>query len=192
MGFHFCRLGLIFMSLSIGEQALAVDIIALKTRVKAEMQRRKYNGSLEQYATTEWDFTNTPSSGTQLFVEQGQKIITPLNAINNTGLTSPNVGDQIKAMQLLSDKLTEWENNSVTSNINDCNSACSGLCMTTCYNVCTASCGNNCSGTCSGSCAGDCAFGCLYYCGGCGGCGSSCSGCSGSCTGNCTTSSYYH
>ena len=57
----------------------AGEIVALKAKVKAEMLRRSYNGSLTAYGSTSWDFTNTPTVGNTVLAEQGKKIITALS-----------------------------------------------------------------------------------------------------------------
>lgn len=48
------------MALTAGNTITSADIIALKNRVKTEMARRKYTGSLASYAT---DFTHSAAQG---------------------------------------------------------------------------------------------------------------------------------
>lgn len=48
------------MALTAGNPITSADIIALKNRVKAEMARRKYTGSLASYAT---DFSVSAAVG---------------------------------------------------------------------------------------------------------------------------------
>ena len=53
----------------------ATDFILLKNRVKAEMTKRSYHGSLSAYAGTAYDFTTTPTADNLISAEQGQKVI---------------------------------------------------------------------------------------------------------------------
>ena len=57
------------MALTQGSQITASDINALKARVKAEMNRRKYDGSLTGYAGTSYDFTTVPAAGVKASAE---------------------------------------------------------------------------------------------------------------------------
>lgn len=57
------------MALTTGSKMTASDINALKARVKAEMLRRKYTGSLTGYAGSSYDYTNTPASGVKIAAE---------------------------------------------------------------------------------------------------------------------------
>src|SRR5574344_2197460 len=51
------------------------EFIALKAQIKAEMLRRNSYGSLAAYGGSDYDFTNTPTSGNPIYTEQGQKIV---------------------------------------------------------------------------------------------------------------------
>ena len=51
----------------------AQQLNAIKARVKAEMLRRCGYGSLYSYGAASYDFTVTPSAGTKVLTEQGQK-----------------------------------------------------------------------------------------------------------------------
>lgn len=60
------------------------EIISIKARVKAECQRRQYNGSVSSYAGTAYDFTTVPTKNEKILADHYDKISIPLNAINNT------------------------------------------------------------------------------------------------------------
>lgn len=157
------------MALSVGNRYLASEFIDLKARVKAEMQRRKYKGSLVTYASSSYDYTVVPTQNGAVLPEHVNKIAIPLNAINTTGVEEVASGDIIKAIDALDDFLTKAEKYSITSKTTDCKSTCTGLCVTGCGSGCTG-----CSGSCSGSCSG------------CSGCGGSCAnGCGGVCSKDC-------
>ena len=81
------------MALTVNNKYLASDFIALKARVKAECARRKYTGSVETYASSKYDYTVTPTDGGLVLPEHVNKLITPLNAIASTGLTTKKTGD---------------------------------------------------------------------------------------------------
>lgn len=179
------------MALDAKNQMLAADFIALKARVKAEMQRRKYTGSISVYAGDEWDFTVQPEAGGKILPEHFNKIVEPINAISPTGLEAVKSGDQAMSIKLAEQKLYEYERHALNG-ANDCASSCTGLCTTSCgsscggncYAVCENSCNYDCYGTCSSTCADDCTGSCK------GTCSSTCSGtckntCKTTCTGTC-------
>lgn len=205
------------MALSVGNRYLASEFIALKARVKAEMQRRKYKGSLVTYASSSYDYSATPTAGNRVFPEYVNKIVEPLNAINDTGVDIVTSGDVIKALDKANAFLTTAESYSLTGKTTDCKASCTGLCITTCgtscsgcSGSCTGGCGGSCSGcsgcsdTCKTTCAKDnCDSGCWAQCssncwgtscknycdGGCKDtCKGGCSGCSNTCTGKCASS----
>ena len=168
------------MSLSAKEQCLAQEMIDLKARVKAEMQRRKGNGSLVAYAGTDYDYTVDPAAGGQMLTEHVNKIVVPMNAITASGMTEQAVGDQAMAMDVIDAKLTVYVAEPAQKNAtSSCSGACSGLCVSNCYSSCGGSCSVGCGscGGCSGGCTGDCNETCSNQCGS--------DGCSGNCGSNC-------
>ena len=168
------------MSLSAKEQCLAQEMIDLKSRVKAEMQRRKGNGSLVAYAGTDYDYTVDPAAGVQMLTEHVNKIVVPMNAITASGMTEQAVGDQAMAMDGIDAKLTVYVAEPAQKNgTSSCSGACSGLCVSSCYSSCGGSCSVGCGscGDCSGGCTGDCKETCSNQCGS--------DGCSGNCGSNC-------
>lgn len=197
------------MSLSAKEQCLAQEMIDLKARVKAEMNRRNRNGSLVAYAGTDYDYTVDPAAGGQMLIEHVNKIVVPMNAITASGMEEQVVGDQAMAMDGIDAKLTVYEVEPMRNNAtSSCSGACSGLCVGECYNNCSgcgSSCSYNCStncgvdgcSNCTGSCKGDCYDTCTGGCKGtcnteCTNCGTQCSNscvntCRGECLGGCGT-----
>ena len=168
------------MSLSAKEQCLAQEMIDLKARVKAEMQRRNGNGSLVAYAGTDYDYTVDPTAGGQMLTEHVNKIVVPMNAITASGMTEQAVGDQAMAMDGIDAKLTVYVAEPAQKNAtSSCSGACSGLCVSSCYSNCGGSCSVGCGscGGCSGGCTGDCNETCSNQCGS--------DGCSGNCGNNC-------
>lgn len=187
-----------------GIQYSSSDFIALKAKVKEEMLRRKYTGSLEEYGGENYDFTIVPQTGTQILADQANKIITPINAVDDSGFSIRQVGDPAKAMNVLDAKITAYAAAPLEGENHYCKESCSGLCSTacgdscggecsdTCGGECATECGDECTGTCKKSCTGDCtgycggacAFGCGGDCTG-QGCMGTCQSCTGSCTGSC-------
>lgn len=190
------------MSLSAKEQCLAQEMIDLKARVKAEMNRRCRNGSLTDYAGTAYDYTVAPEAGGQMFTEHVNKIVVPMNAITASGMEEQVVGNQAMAMDGIDAKLTVYEVEPMQKNgTSSCSGACSGLCVGGCYNNCSgcgsscggcggcsAECKNDCNTTCSGNCGGSSCGGGCGPCTGClGACGAdACTGCTASCRVDCT------
>lgn len=173
------------MPLSAGEQITYSDFINLKNRVKEEMKRRKYTGSLTAYAGSAYDYTTTPARGVSIAAEHQEKIVTPMRAINSTKLdsiTTASSGNAVVSISNLDTILDGFESRSLAPGSSDCGVACSGLCHTGCGNTCSG-----CSGYCEDNCANSCYIDCSSSCsGGCSGlCQGSCKTCSENCNGNC-------
>ena len=178
------------MALSEGNVILASDFIAIKARVKAECARRKYNGSVEAYAGSSYDYTIIPQDGKVPLPEHFNKIIVPMNAMVNTGRSKTQNGYVVRAMNDIDTALTKLEGIAETAKNGGCKSSCTGLCQGTCASGCTSctgSCTNACTSctggctSCSGNCSTSCAFdGCSN------GCDDSCAfNCSETCANNC-------
>lgn len=177
------------MAFTVGNPILASELISIKARVKAEMLRRDKVGSLTAYGGAAYDYTVTPVAGNPILPEHFNKIITPMNAMVNTGLSTVNSGDPVPALDGLVAQLTAAEGYSLTSKSTNCKSSCSGLCVGTCKTACGTGCSSGCTGTCSGGCNDACADGCTQACGGSCSyeCGTSCTkGCANTCNGNCS------
>ena len=63
----------------------AAEMNTLKAKVKTEMQRRAYNGSMTGFASASYDFSTTPASGTKVTADQGKKVVEPLLNIKDHG-----------------------------------------------------------------------------------------------------------
>jgi len=182
------------MALSTGEKITASDYINLKNRVKEEMKRRKYIGSLTAYAGSSYDYTIVPASGVSIAAEHQAKIVTPMRAVNGTtvGTTAASRGNAAVSISNLDTILTKFESKALTPGSTDCASSCSGLCHTECGNTCkgcSGTCEGSCKDTCTGSCTGDCTGDCSGTCTGCSGsCSGGCTSCSGTCSGGCSGS----
>lgn len=191
------------MSFAVNNPILASDFINLKARVKAECARRCYNGSVAQYATSAYDYTVQPTSGNVPLPQHLNKIIVPLNAIRNTGISETRTGYLVRTYETAQTILSELEAIEQDASNSGCSASCTGLCQGTCTETCTSgcttsckgSCRNSCSGGCGTICEGTCESGCLEECGtqcaeGCqSGCAYECvggcmSGCKGTCKGS--------
>ena len=167
----------------------AKEFNEMKKRIKAEVARRNNNGDISQYAGRDYDYTSNPAKNGEIKLEHVNKIITPLNAINNN-LTEKQKGDTYIDPNVLDAKISIYESKEMTSSNTGCNASCTGLCSAGCSGTCTGcsgGCEGTCTGTCSGGCSGGCSgcgSGCSGGCSGCGsGCSGGCSGCSGGCSG---------
>lgn len=170
----------------------------LKAKVKAECLRRKYTGSVENYGSSTYDFSNNPTVGGVIKREYYDKNATPLNAINNTLIPKANItnaenialNDEIYNMDY---QVSAWmTTDKVNDKHTDCANSCTGLCLS-CTGSCTSGCSNTCRANCANDCTGTCGDGCTNSCRGCGsGCSGSCYGdCDGSCKGSCTVTCGY-
>lgn len=170
----------------------------LKAKVKAECLRRKYTGSVENYGSSTYDFSNNPTIGGVIKREYYDKNATPLNAINNNLVPKANItntedvalNNEIYNMDY---QVSAWM---ITDKVNDkhtdCANSCTGLCLS-CTGSCTSGCSNTCRANCANDCTGVCGDGCTNSCRGCGsGCSGSCYGdCDGGCKGTCTVTCGY-
>lgn len=202
------------MSVTKGGPIAAADFNDLKALVKAEIQRRgksegtskNYSvGSMANYATSTYDYSETPAAGVIIREEHIQKITQPLDAVRGT-TTSIAKGDIITAADMKNASsalatLKAISERASSTSASGCSGACSGLCYSGCYTGCSScsgcsgcgSCDNTCFGVCQNSCNNDCFTSCT---GGCkttkckGTCTGSCQGCKGctSCTGGCSES----
>lgn len=168
-----------------GEHILPEEFINLKNRIKAEVKRRKYVGSVEAYGNSTYDYEKTPSVNEIIELEHISKISECVGAINDTNIKRTHVnGDTVVQLAVMDAEITKFESATTTGSNSGCKASCTGMCTTSCSGTCTSGCSGTCSG-CSG-CGGACSYGCS---GGCSGCGGACSsGCSGGCSGNCSGS----
>ena len=170
----------------------------LKAKVKAECLRRKYTGSVENYGSSTYDFSNNPTVGGVIGREYYDKNATPLNAINNNLVPKANItnaenvalNDEIYNMDY---QVSAWMTTDKTNkDHSDCENSCTGLCLS-CTGSCTSGCSNTCRANCANDCTGVCGDGCTNSCRGCGsGCSGSCYGdCDGGCKGTCSVTCGY-
>ena len=159
------------MGLAVGNAILAAEFNAIKARVKAECSRRKYVGSVEDFASAAYDYSVIPGAGNPVLTEHWNKIIVPMNQIMDTGYDTASVGDPVLALDTISVQLATLEAEAVDGQKSSCRSTCTGLCVGACTSGCMG-CTGGCASTCSQSCTGGC---------------SGCSSCSGSCVGGCRT-----
>lgn len=170
----------------------------LKAKVKAECLRRKYTGSVENYGSSTYDFSNNPTIGGVIKREYYDKNATPLNAINNNLVPKANItnaenvalNDEIYNMDY---QVSAWMTTDKTNkDHSDCANSCTGLCLS-CTGSCTSGCSNTCRANCANDCTGVCGDGCTNSCRGCGsGCSGSCYGdCDGGCKGTCSVTCGY-
>lgn len=174
----------------------------IKSRVDAELLRRRYYGSEYSIDTTSSQYTNevnpswmytendSPESGDRIQEIQGRKIISPLLMVCDLGdMMATNEGNVIPdsfQYETIINFLTKLENEEVSGMETSCRSACTGLCVGTCGNSCDG-CTDKCTNFCKSSC-GSCSTGCE-------GCSSSCDNhcshrCSGECGGQCDDTCY--
>lgn len=171
---------------------LTADALNLKARVKAEMLRRSYSGSVAAYGGTAYDFSTKPVNDGPVLGEHLKKNLEPMRAVNGDGLPAYPGPLTKSGQEAMETKIAAWKTRSLTDrSASDCKSGCTGTCysgcQTGCYTTCTSCTG--CTGTCTGSCqgcSGTCTGGCTNSCSGCGGsCSNDCSGCGSGCSGDC-------
>ena len=177
------------MAFGLHNPILAGDFNDLKARVKSECLRRKYNGSVAQYGDAAYDYTSIPTTGQPPLPEHLNKIIVPLNAIRNTGITETKSGFLVRDISYCEQLIGELEAIEQDAASSGCSASCTGLCQGTCTGACTSGCTGGCKSGCKGSCKNGCQTSCTWECGG--GCDTYCtdaceSNCSGGCLDGCT------
>lgn len=150
------------MSFNLSNPILAGDFISLKARVKAECARRKYIGSVASYAGSSYDYSVQPTGDGLPLPEHANKIIVPLNAINDTGFSKTRSGLPVKTIESAEKLLTSLEKIAVDATDSGCKASCTGLCQGTCTETCTS----GCTGECSVACGSGCSNNCTWECGG--------------------------
>lgn len=129
----------------------AEQVIELKAKLKAELARRCGNGSVAEFASEQYDFSNVPKSGEPITVEQGQKTVDLLLKIMDYGdLKQVTKGDTLPdsfdaELIDLVDRLSKEEFTGEETEQSSCRGACTGLCVGSCVGLC-----NGCTG-CSGT-----------------------------------------
>lgn len=175
-----------------GERILPEDFIKLKNRIKAEVKRRRFVGSVESYGNATYDYEKTPTENDVIELEHISKISECVGAINDTNIKKTHVnGDTITQLAVMDAEITKFEKATQVGSNSGCKASCTGMCTTSCSGTCTSGCSGTCSGCsgCGGSCSNNCSGGCSGCSGACSGCGGSCSyGCSGGCSGKCSGS----
>ncbi len=162
----------------------ALEFKLLKERVKKECARRKYNGSVELYAGSSYNYTVQPTENSVPLPEHFNKIIVPMNAIADTGRTNTRKGYLVREIYTLSQQMTSLESVGITDADSGCRSSCTGLCQGTCTVGCSSGCTGSCTGSCSTGCGSGCGSGCSTSCTW--ECGGSCRVyCTDDCTGTC-------
>ena len=146
------------------EEISALDFLLLKERVKNECARRKYNGSVASYASSTYDYSVQPVSGSLPLPEHFNKIIVPMNAMINTGRTQVESENLVEQIYELGDSMTTLESIDFTAASSGCKASCTGLCQGTCASACTTGCTGACKGTCKGTCTGGCGSNCAGTC----------------------------
>ncbi len=171
----------------------ASQLVSLKAAVKAEMQRRRYTGSVASYGGTSYDFTMTPAAGQPVLTEHGSKIIQPLLAVKAiSGLAAAVQGQPIPTAfdySGLHTIVTNLAAEAIYGSNSSCDASCTGLCEGGCANTCV-SCTGSCYGTCVVACGSSCTGGCSNTCSAL--CASNCeTSCSGGCQGSCLDACAY-
>ena len=154
----------------------AEEFNALKTRAKAEMKRRCYNGSLASYGTST---ASDAAQGAAMQAAQGHDLMDGiLAAVDVSGVTAADIASG-KAIPSgftnarVGGALSALESVSATSSASGCKSGCTGLCQGNCSTGCSGcdgcsgcggACSYSCSGGCSGSCSGSCSAACASNC----------------------------
>lgn len=165
------------------------ELVTLKSRIKAEMQRRnglgpsnrfwtpsQPFGSMTEFADSRYDFVHTPMKDTKIYSEYGEKTVDLLLKIRNyDGLQPTQDGVPISAgfnsglLQRAKDLSSEGFTGETAATVAARRSAGE----TSVPAVESSSCVGACSGLCVGSCIGMC-NGCLNTCTA--ACGTSCAG----------------
>ncbi len=137
----------------------------LKTKIKAEMQRRKGYGDISAYGGTAYDFTNAASVDKPVLAEHGEKTINIMYAVKDIDVTQAASGKLLpENAPTLTTLIGKMSTESMEGSTSSCRGACAGLCAGSCIggcNGCSGGCNAGCQG-CTASCGSSCASGLMY------------------------------
>lgn len=137
----------------------------LKTKVKAEMQRRKGYGDISSYGGKEYDFTSAASTDKPILSEHGEKTINIMYAIKDLDVAQAGPGRLLpENAPTLTALIGQMSTEAMEGTSSSCRGACAGLCAGTCTggcNGCSGGCNTGCQG-CTASCGSSCASGLMY------------------------------
>jgi hypothetical protein len=103
---------------------------ALKSRLDAELKRRKYRGAVN---TINNKYTVTPAAGKPIEQEHYNKINGPMTVINSSyNQGNKGNGDAIPSLDTLDANLSVLESTSATKSGGGCSGSCTGLCSSGC------------------------------------------------------------
>ena len=131
----------------------------LKTKIKAEMQRRKGYGDISAYGGTAYDFAESADADKPILAEHGEKTINIMYAIKDVGVAQAGSGKLLpENAPTLTALIGQMSTESMEGTTSSCRGACAGLCAGSCIGGC-----NGCSGGCNTGCQGfsaSCGSGC--------------------------------
>lgn len=133
----------------------ANEVNVLKAKLKAECQRRNHNGSLAQYASSEYDFTNVPVAGAAILEEHGKKTVDILLQVKDKNdlqfVTKDNTIPSGFGTDLLA-YVDQLASEATEGSVSSCRGGCTGLCLGACSSGCSG-CNSQCNGCtgCTGS-----------------------------------------
>jgi hypothetical protein len=137
----------------------------LKTKVKAEMQRRKGYGDISAYGGTDYDFTNAASVDKPVLAEHGEKTINIMNAIKDIDVPNASANKLLpENAPTLTALINQMSLETMEGSSSSCRGACAGLCAGSCIggcNGCSGQCNTGCQG-CTATCGSGCASGLMY------------------------------
>jgi hypothetical protein len=150
----------------VSDTIVKADLINdLKTKIKAEMQRRKGYGDISAYGGTAYDFTNAASVDKPVLAEHGEKTINLMYAVKDVGVTQAASGKLLpENAPTLTTLIGKMSTESMEGSTSSCRGACTGLCAGSCIggcNGCSGKCDSGCQG-CTASCGSSCASGLMY------------------------------
>jgi hypothetical protein len=150
----------------VSDTIVKADLINdLKTKIKAEMQRRKGYGDISAYGGTAYDFTNAASVDKPVLAEHGEKTINIMYAVKDIDVTQAASGKLLpENAPTLTTLIGKMSTESMEGSTSSCRGACAGLCAGSCIggcNGCSGGCNAGCQG-CTASCGSSCASGLMY------------------------------
>lgn len=166
------------------------DFANLKAKVKAEMLRRSYSGSVAAYGGSAYDYASPPTTNGPILGEHLKKNLTPMQQVNGDGLPGYPGALTTTQQQAMETKVAAWAVRDIQDRSGtDCKSGCTGTCYSSCQTGCYSTCSGSCVGSCSTTCTGGCTGSCNNTCAG--GCNDNCAiGCNNTCKNGCASNCY--
>ena len=158
------------MAMTQRSTATSADIVNFKSKILAEMKRRKYGAGPLNVSPNTGNFSVTAGKGYPIKIQHFRETIGLLDKIKSQGISGSQY-NPIYALNAAYNRLVNtYSQRARLASTSDCGANCTGLCAGSCAGSCTQQCTNTCETGCNATCSGvnsmcdSCATGCMSEC----------------------------